>query len=364
VSGAKPRLAVIGGGMAGISLAARAAEDFDVTVLEAESQPAYHSSGRSAAVAIECYENEVVRALTVPGMAYHRDHGAKPIGCVTIADEDHLQDLEAFEATWSPLSDSLVELPVGEMLERVPILRPEKVTRVLIETQALSLDAHALLESFRKQLMAGGGSLVGNARVDRIERRDGAWQIGWGKETLEADVLVNAAGAWGDQLAELAGVRPLGLQPLRRTAFLLDLGMDVSQWPLVHRAEGGLYFKPEAGALMVSLADTTPSPPCDAQPEEYDLALAADRFQQLTTVEVRRMNHTWAGLRTFLPDGIPAVGFDAEAADFFWLVGQGGFGIQTAPHLSEVAAGLLSGRQHPLAERISPRRFGRSAGPG
>jgi len=356
VTTSRPTLAVIGGGIAGISLAARASASFDVSVLEAESQPAYHSSGRSAAVAIECYENEVVRALTVPGMDFHRSHGAKPIGCVTIADDEHLEELADFEAEWAPISSSLVEMPVAEMLSLVPVLRPERVTRVLIETHALSLDAHAELESFRRQLMAGGGRVVTGARVDRIERHNGRWEIGWGDESMRVDVLVNAAGAWGDEVAALAGVAPLGLQPKRRTAFLLDLPMDISGWPLVHRAEGGLYFKPEAGSLMVSLAEATPSPPCDAQPEELDLAMAVDRFQTLTTVEVRRMAHTWAGLRTFLPDGCPAAGFDPAADDFFWLVGQGGFGIQTAPGLSEVAAGLLRGVDHPLAGRITPAR--------
>jgi D-arginine dehydrogenase len=360
MAASKPVLAVIGGGMAGISLAARAAADFEVTVLEAESQPAYHSSGRSAAVAIECYENEVVRALTLPGMDYHRAHGAKPIGCLTLADQDHLDALAAFESEWSTLCDSLVELPVSEVLERVPILRPEIVARAVIEKGALSLDAHALLESFRKTLTAAGGRLVGNARVSEISRRDGRWHLSWGggsDDALVADVLVNAAGAWGDEVAKMAGVAPLGLAPKRRTAFLLDLDMDVSAWPLIHRVQGGLYFKPEAGQLMVSLAEATDSPPCDAQPEELDLALAADRFQAMTTVPVRRFSHTWAGLRTFLPDDVPAAGFDPLQNDFFWLVGQGGFGIQTAPTLSEVAAGLLSGRDHPLAERISPARF-------
>ncbi|MEM8766474.1 MAG: FAD-binding oxidoreductase [Pseudomonadota bacterium] len=353
----KPRLAVIGGGMAGISAAARAAADFEVTVLEAEQQPAYHSSGRSAAVAIECYENEVVRALTVPGMDYHRAHGAKPIGCVTLADADHLAELDAFEAEWAPHSDSLVEMPLNELFERIPVLRPEAAVRVLIETEALSLDAHALLESFRKQLLDAGGQIVGNARVANVERVDGVWRIGCADETLEADIIVNAAGAWGDELAKLAGVRPLGLQPLRRTAFLLDTGMDVSDWPLVHRVQGGLYFKPEAGLLMVSLADTTPSAACDAQPEEFDLAVAADRFEQMTTLKVERMAHSWAGLRTFLPDEIPAAGYDPEVEGFFWLVGQGGFGIQTAPALSELAKDLLLGKDHALAERVSPGRL-------
>lgn len=357
MSESRPSLVVIGGGIAGISLAARATADFQVTVLEAESQPAYHSSGRSAAVAIECYENDVVRALTVPGMDYHRAHGAKPIGCVTLADEEHLDLLDDFEAEWSPLSDSLVEIPVAEMLARVPILRPGAVARVLVETEALSLDTHALLESFRRMLIAGGGRVRGNARVDRIDRVNGRWQIGWGAEMLEADLLVNAAGAWGDRVAALAGIRPLGLQPFRRTAFLLDTGMDVSGWPLVHRVEGGLYFKPEAGLLMVSLAEATPSEPCDAQPEEFDLAVAADRFQNMTTHTVTRMGHQWAGLRSFLPDERPAAGFDPDVENFFWLVGQGGFGIQTAPTLSELAATLLRDGDHPLAAQVAPGRF-------
>lgn len=357
MSGAKPRLAVIGGGMAGISLAARAAGKFQVTVLEAESQPAYHSSGRSAAVAIECYENELVNALTAPGRDYHLAHGAKVMGSVTLADESGLEALADFEARWAPRCASLVEIPVAELIDRVPILNPQRITRALIEKDALSLDAHALLESFRRRLLDAGGRVAGNARVDRIEKTAAGWRLYWGEESLEADVLVNAAGAWGDQIAELAGVQPLGLQPLRRTAFLLDLERDVSDWPLVHRVEGDLYFKPEAGLLMVSPADTNPSQACDAQPEEFDLAVAADRFQQLTTIEVRRLSHSWAGLRSFLPDECPAAGFDPQVEGFFWLVGQGGFGIQTAPYLSEVAATLLEGSEHALAAQIDPGRF-------
>ena len=357
MSGAKPRLAVIGGGMAGISLAARAAGAFQVTVLEAEAQPAYHSSGRSAAVAIECYENEVVSALTAPGRDYQLANGAKVVGSVTVADESGLEKLGAFEARWSSVCDSLDEIAVPTLLETVPILRPDQVARAMIERDALSLDAHALLESFRRALRDGGGELIGNARVAQIERTTAGWQLGWDGGQLEADLLVNAAGAWGDEVAALAGVRPLGLQPLRRSAFLLDLAEDVNRWPLVHRVQGDLYFKPEAGMLMVSPADTHPSPPCDAQPEEFDLAVAADRFMQLTDVAVKRMDHTWAGLRSFLPDECPAAGFEPEVEDFFWLVGQGGFGIQTAPCLSEVAACLLKGEYHALAEAIAPNLF-------
>jgi D-arginine dehydrogenase len=308
-------------------------------------------------VAIECYENEVVSALTAPSRDYQLANGAKVVGSVTVADESGLDALGAFESRWSSVCDSLEEISVPALLETVPILRPEQVARALIEREALSLDAHALLESFRRMLREGGGELVGNARVEQIERSAAGWQLRWDGGQLEADLLVNAAGAWGDELATLAGVAPLGLQPLRRSAFLVGLEEDVSNWPLVHRVQGDLYFKPEAGMLMVSPADTHPSPPCDAQPEELDLAVAADRFMQLTNVALQRMDHSWAGLRSFLPDERPAAGFDPAQDDFFWLVGQGGFGIQTAPYLSEVAAGLLKGEDHALAAAIAPDRF-------
>jgi D-arginine dehydrogenase len=356
----KPRLAVIGGGIAGVSVAARASGHFAVTVLEAEMQPAYHSSGRSAAVAIECYENEVVRALTLPGLAYHRAHGAREIGCVALSDSDHLELLDQFEAEWAPVSSSLEEMPVTELLDRVPILRADRIARAMIERDALSLDAHALLESFRKELLAAGGQIVTGARVAHLARNQGSWNLSWDGGSLDADIVVNAAGAWGDSIAALAGVSPLGLTPLRRTAVLIDVNHDVSNWPLIHLVQGDLYFKPEAGLLMVSPADETPSDPCDSQPEELDIATAVDRFESITDVRVAALQRTWAGLRTFLPDEIPGVGFDSQVDGFFWLVGQGGFGIQTSPYLSQVAATLLAGGDHELAARLDPGRFGKS----
>lgn len=353
----KPRLAVVGGGIAGLSCAAEAAADFEVTVLEAEMQPGYHSSGRSAAVYIEAFMNEVVHALSLESVDHHRRHGAKPVGDVTIADEAHAGELDAFLETWRPLCPDLREIPAAEVLRQVPILRPERVHRAVIDPNALSLDAHGLLDGFRRRLAEGGGKVVNNARVDRLERRPGrGWRVGVGERVLEADVVVNAAGAWGDELAEMAGVRPVGLQPLRRTALLLDLDQDPSAWPLIHRVQGGLYFKPEGGSLMVSLADESPCAPCDARPEELDLAMTVDRFQELTTVQVRRLGQTWAGLRTFLPDRLPTVGYDSEVSDFFWLVGQGGAGMQTAPALGRVAADLLAGRPNRFAEVLSPGR--------
>lgn len=353
----RPRIAIIGGGIAGLSCGAAAVDAFDVTVLEAEMQPGYHSSGRSAAVYIEAYMNDVVHALTVASLPYHREQGARPIGDFTIADADHGPALDEYLRQWQPLCPDMREIAAAEVLARVPLLRREKVSRAVLDPNSLALDAHGLLDGFRRQLVAGGGRVVNNARVMRLARSGGCWQVGFGEQLLEADIVVNAAGAWGDEVAALAGVRPLGLQPLRRTALLLDVGQDVSGWPMVHRIQGGLYFKPEAGQLMVSLADESPSVPCDARPDELDLAVIAERFEETTTFQVRRLGRTWAGLRSFLPDAFPAVGFDADVAGFFWLVGQGGFGMQTAPALARIAAALLAGRDDPFAAALSPARL-------
>lgn len=355
----KPSLVIIGGGIAGLSCASRATEDFEVTVLEAEIQPGYHSSGRSAAVYIEAFMNEVVHALSLESTAYLKEHGgAKPVGDVTISDVEHAPELDAFLERWRDLCPDLHEIDPGKVLEDVPILRPEQVHRAVVDPNALSLDAHGLMDGFRRELTEAGGKVINNARVQGVERAGDGWTVDFGSDRISADVIVNAAGAWGDELADMAGVAPLGLQPMRRTALLLDLQRDVSAWPLIHRVQGGLYFKPEAGLLMVSLADENPSAPCDAQPEELDVAMMVERFQELTTVEVRRLNRTWAGLRTFLPDRLPAVGYDPQVTDFFWLVGQGGSGMQTAPALGQMAADLLAGRPSRHAEVLSPaRRF-------
>jgi len=361
----KRKLVIVGGGVAGLSCGARAAADFDVTVLEAELQPGYHSSGRSAAVYIEPYMNPVVHELTVASREHHVALGASPVADITVADDAHDAELDAFLDIWRALCPGLQEVPAARVLELAPILRPERVRRAVVDPGALSLDAHGLLEGFRRQLTAAGGRVINRARVDRIERTAQGWLIGCGERSVAADVVVNAAGAWGDEIALLAGVAPLGLQPKRRTAFLVDLEQDVAHWPLIHRVQGGLYFKPEAGLLMVSLADETPSPPCDAQPDELDVATAVDRFEDLTTVRVGRLQRTWAGLRTFLPDSVPAAGFDPVADDFFWLVGQGGAGMQTSPALGQAAADLLAGRSCRYAEPLSPARFAapRSAAP-
>ncbi|MDA1075478.1 MAG: FAD-binding oxidoreductase [Proteobacteria bacterium] len=336
----KSEVVIIGGGIAGISLGARLAKDHQVTVLEAEIQPGYHSSGRSAAVYIEPYINETILDLTRASRDYHLGYGAVPTRALTVAGADDLVDLDAMMARWGGLCPDMQLVDPRILFEAVPIIRPEAVVAVACDPSAMMLDAHTLLEGFRRGLVAGGGRVISNARVDHIER-GARWKISYRDQHIEADILVNAAGAWGDDVAQMAGVKAIGLQPLRRTALLVDPGLDFASWPLVHQAGGGLYFKPEAGLLMVSPADEHPSPPVDAQPEELDVAVAIDRFEKMTTVSVKKVYRTWAGLRTFLPARTPAVGFDRNAENFFWLVGHGGFGMQTSPALSELAATRL-----------------------
>lgn len=350
---ARRRITVIGGGIAGLSCAANVSsnESFQVTVLEAESQPGYHSSGRSAAVYIEPYMNPTVFALTRASRDFFFDPPSRfwsePVvsawDSVMIASPETAAVMDAHLETWAHLCPQLHELDVDEVLTRVPILRREVVARAVGDPRAMAIDVHGLLDGFRRMLLANGGTLHTNARVTTIARRSGSWVLGSAAgDEFETDVLVNAAGAWGDEIGELAGARALGLQPLRRTALLIGSeGHDIARWPLLFDASGSFYLKPEAGQLLLSPSDETPSPPCDAQPEDWDAALAVDRIQQATTLTVPRIEKKWAGLRSFLPDQMPAVGYDERIDGFFWLIGQGGFGMQTSAAMGRLSAALV-----------------------
>jgi D-arginine dehydrogenase len=254
-----------------------------------------------------------------------------------------------------------------DALARVPVLRPEAVVRAVSDPHVMDIDVHGLLEGYRRLLTRRGGVLLTNSRVEGLERRNGCWSIAAGGKALAADIVVDAAGAWGETVAAMAGARPVGLVPKRRTAVLLRADAhDVTDWPIVHEVEGRFYFKPDAGRILLSPADETPSPPCDAQPEEWDVAVAIDRFEGAVDLKVARIEHRWAGLRSFVSDKMPVVGFDPAVAGFFWLVGQGGFGIQTAPAMGRLAAALALGEPMPAdiaargitAATLSPARRG------
>jgi len=350
------RVLVIGAGMAGLSCAANAAEHARVTVVEAESQPGYHSSGRSAASYIEPYINETIQALTAASKPFFLapPAGFTPVPLVApradlmIAGAAKADLVDRYIARWRTLCPDLAEVPRAEAFRRVPVLKQEAVARAVSDPHVMDIDVDALLSGFRRLLLARGGKLIANKRIEGLERRNGVWIARAGSETFEADVVVDAAGSWGEKVAALAGARPVGLVPKRRTAVLLGSGgHDVKDWPIVHEVESEFYFKPDAGRLLLSPADETPSEPCDAQPEDIDVAIAIDRFENATTMKVARIEHRWAGLRSFVADKMPVVGFDPSVDGFFWLVGQGGFGIQTSPTMGRLSAALIAGGPMP-----------------
>jgi D-arginine dehydrogenase len=249
-------------------------------------------------------------------------------------------------------------LDAAEAHARVPILR--EVVSALFEPLAADIDTSALHQAYLREAKLQGAQMVLDARAESISRRGGRWCVQTSAGTIEADVLVNAAGAWAEGIAELAGLPPIGLAPLRRTAIVVDppAKMDTRAWPMVITADESLYFKPDAGRLLISPADETPSAPCDAQPELEDVAVAAFRFAALTGFEVRRIHSRWAGLRTFSRDRNPVIGFDPLAEGFFWLAAQGGYGFQTAPALAAIAARLIRGEEAwPMAARLLVNRF-------
>ena len=343
---------VIGAGIAGASAAYELQKTGSVTVLEREDAPGRHSTGRSAAMFIETYGNAAIRALTRASAGHYKgppDGFAEhplltPRGVLMIARQDQLDALDAFEAeVASP--DGRVERLQGEaIVQRVPILKPEAVAAGVIEYDAMEIDVDGLHQGYLRGFRHSGGEVVTNAEAGAISRSDGLWTVETRAGTFSAPVLVNAAGAWCDEVADLAGVRPVGLVPKRRTAITIDApdGHDMAGWPVVADIGEQYYFKPEAGTLLVSPADETPMPPCDVQPDELDVAIAVDRFETATTMNVRRIAHKWSGLRSFVADKTLVIGFDDEADGFFWLAGQGGYGIQTGPAAAQAAAGLIT----------------------
>lgn len=362
--------AVIGGGIAGASFAARVAPRARVLLLERETQPGYHSTGRSAALYSALYGNPAIGALTRASRSFFdspptgfSDHPLLTPRGVLYAGA--AKDRDAVEKICkSPLA---TRVSTAEAHARVPVLREAAAAFTAFEPHAFDVDVNALHQGFLRMAKAGGATLLNNAGVLALERAAGGWRITTSAGVHEARVLVNAAGAWADAVAALAGAGPLGLQPLRRTALIVDAPQAVhsAAWPAVIAADESFYFKPDSGLLLVSPADETPSAPCDAQPEELDIAVCIDRIESATTLSVRRVVRSWAGLRTFAPDRSPVVGYDASMNNFFWLAGQGGYGVQTAPALSELAAALALRRALPAhlaaegfeADAVAPQRL-------
>ncbi len=364
---------VIGGGVAGLSAAAALSRHARVTVLEAEEQIGFHSSGRSATLLHYALGDRLIRALTLASRGFFEappeDFGdaplASPMPVLVHAREGEKAALDVLDADIAPFA-RLDRLDSDGLREACPLLRtgPGGSEHGLIDRTALKLDGNALLQGFVRQLHHHGGEIRTGARIAAIRQEGGAWAVDTDRgERFSAGVLVNAAGAWADTVAQLAGVQPIGIQPLRRTIIVFDApaGTDVFRLPFTKTLGDELYFGQEAGRIFASPMDEVPTGPCDAQPDEYEMALAAYRIEERTVAKVERIVHRWAGLRTFAPDRHPVVGFAPDANGFFWLAGQGGAGLQTSPAIARIAQALIAGEPSSIADgdaaALSPARF-------
>lgn len=350
---------IIGAGMAGASAAYFLAPHAKVVLLERESQPGYHATGRSAALYSKTYGNATVRAITTASRPFYFQppEGFSPYPLVTprgalivggAADHDALrQTLQDMRA----LVPNIEWWTQDQILKRLPVLQPEAALYGVFEPDAMDMDVHGIHQGFLRCAKAAGAQLVCDAGVSQISHEAGQWCVTSPAGRFCAPVLVNAAGAWCDELALLAGVKPVGLVPMRRTAFTCEVANagPMHDWPLVIDAAETFYFKPEAGLLLVSPANADPVLAQDVQPEELDVAMAVDRLEAATTLQIRQVRRKWAGLRSFVADKTPVVGFAPDAPGFFWLAGQGGYGIQTAPAMGELAEALVRGLSVPPA---------------
>jgi D-arginine dehydrogenase len=353
VISSQPDILIIGAGIAGASVAAELARTHRVVVLEGEDAPGYHSTGRSAAVFSESYGNEAVRALTRASrdFFYHppADFSPSPLikrrSWLHVASAAQAPALERFLAT-EDVAMRVRRIGPEEALTLSPLLRPETVAAGgAYEPDAADIDVHALHQGYLRLLRQRHGTMVTGAHVTAATREEGEWRIKSATGDFSAGTVINAAGAWADRIASLAGVAPVGIQPCRRTAALIELpeGPASDTWPLTIDIEETYYFKPDAGLLLVSPADETPVEPSDVQPEDLDVAIAVDRLERATRVTVNNVRRKWAGLRSFARDRSPVIGFDRALPGFFWLAGQGGYGIQTAPAAAGLAAALVRG---------------------
>ena len=364
---------ILGAGMAGSSLAAELVGRRSVVLVEAEDQPGRHSTGRSVAMFFESYGNATIRALTRASRAFLSAPPAgfasmplvSPRGCLFIADGTRLDRLDAMIAGME-VPGLLRPVSAAAAIAQVPILRPEWVAGAACDDSGLDIDVAALHQGYLRTARTAGAVLLTDAGFGTIRREGGLWRVESRAGAVAAPVLVNATGAWADQIARQAGVRTVGLQPMRRSVAIVPVpvGLDIGAWPLVVDVDELFYFKPDAGRLLLSPANEDPMEPCDVAPEELDIAIAVDRFERATSVAVKRVTHRWAGLRSFVADRTPVVGFDADAEGFFWLAGQGGYGIQTAPAMARTAAALIMGDPLPAdiaaegvtAAALSPSR--------
>lgn len=364
-------IAIMGGGVAGLSLACFIGGRRSVVLLEREEALGYHSTGRSAAEFLLRYNPPEVKALAriskpffdAPPQGFADVALLRHRGSLMIASAEKAARLEEVFRAEAEVTDGVVRLTVEEAVARVPFLNPAFVAGVFFDPGFWDIEVDSLMQGYRKSARGAGVEIRERHEV-LSARHDGThWIVTTTGGALRARTVVNASGGWADATARLFGVRPQGIVPHRRTAVLVDLpaGVDAATLPEINEIDDDFYFKPDAGRLMVSPADETPCEPADVQPEEIDIAWAAHHLQQATTLEVKRIAKSWAGMRSFAADRLPVVGFaEDDPPGFFWLAGQGGFGILSSPALGSLAASMLVGADRPEAfirERLDPARF-------
>ena len=331
---------IVGGGVAGLSLASALAGKCSVALVEAEQSLAYHASARSARQLIPSYGPPVVQELTLRTLeliaaqdAARAEHVLSPRSFMLVGDEAAVRD---------KASGQMKPISHAEALELCPALRPDAFTAAGLDTGSFACDAPLLLEDHRRRAEAGGVDIITGARVHSAQRLGSGWELGAGQEGFQSAVVVNAAGAWADELAVLSGVEKVQLQPYRRTAAIVDVDHPLPESsPMVAAADESFYFRRDGQQVLISPSESVPSGPEDAQPHPDDIEALVARLNAVTTLGIRGVRQSWTGLRTEAADGVPVVGFDAEARGFFWLAGQGGYGFQTSSGIAELAAGLI-----------------------
>ncbi len=346
---------VIGAGMAGASVASELSSLARVLVIEAEEQAGYHSTGRSAALFSEVYGAPLIRALSRASRQSFVEPTldvdaplVKRRGTLLIAANAQRPALDAYLAD-PAVRAATFRLDSDETRSLVPVLRPAAAVESVFEPESCDIDVHALHQAYLRNARRKGVVILTAARIGAIKRADGAWRVTTADDQFAAPTIINAAGAWADRVASVAGVRPIGLTPMRRTMAVVEAppAHDSHAWPMVVAADESFYFKPDAGRMLLSPADETPTEPCDCQPDDYDVAVAAHRYEEATGLTVPRILSRWAGLRTFTHDRLPVVGSQPDEPGFVWMAGQGGYGIQIAPALAAITAAAVAAQPSP-----------------
>jgi D-arginine dehydrogenase len=356
--------AVIGGGIAGVSIASHLAEHARVALVEMESQPGYHSTGRSVSLFCETYGGPVVRALTRASRRFYFEPPSTfctaplvtPRPLLMIASSSQTDALQEFFTSATP-RDRVERLSSREAIEAFPLLARGDLVGAALLRETADIDVHELLQGYLRLFRMRGGTFRADTPLTQLARHGDAWTLSTSRGDIRAATVVNAAGAWAGEIGKLAGAMNIGLRPLKRSVALIDQPPDhnMNDWPLLVDAEERFYAKPSPGRLFLSPADETLSAPCDAQADDIDLAEAVDRFERATTIEVKRLVGRWAGLRSFVADREPVVGFDPLVPGFFWLAAFGGYGIQISPALSPLAASWARGC--PIDAEVAARDF-------